>query len=199
MSQCSCITLLFLIEHIKFKFTIALVSCKSAHLFSLVSELLIPNTEAECWFAGLGPPERIVPIILMTWKGNVTESPESLLLTSHHPITQCSQSLRVLIIKEKIYNTILASVSCSYEKQVWFFSNNCRQAPNEVMYFVRGILGKEPHMRSSHRALSSRVKLWCITSSASTRNTVLSSSAGHKEHTHHHSQVILKNFNTNLI
>lgn len=121
MSQCSCITFLFLIEHIKCKFTIALVSCKSAFLFSLVSELLIPNTEAECWFAGLGPPERIVPIIRMTWKGNVTESPESLLLTTHHPIIQCSQTLRVLIIKEKIYNTILASVSCSYEKQVWFF------------------------------------------------------------------------------
>lgn len=41
------------------------VSCKSALLFSFVSELLIPNTEAECWFAGLGLPKRIVPIIPM--------------------------------------------------------------------------------------------------------------------------------------
>lgn len=41
------------------------VSCKSALLFSFVSELLIPNTEAERWFAGAGLPKRIVPIIPM--------------------------------------------------------------------------------------------------------------------------------------
>lgn len=65
MSQCSYITFLFLIEHIKSEFTMGSVSCKSALLFSFVSELLIPNTEAECWFAGPGLPKRIVPIIPM--------------------------------------------------------------------------------------------------------------------------------------
>ena len=62
MSHCSCITFLFLIEHIKWKFTMSLVNCKSALLFSLVSELLIPNTETERWCTGLGPLEIIVQI-----------------------------------------------------------------------------------------------------------------------------------------
>lgn len=40
----------------------SLVNCKSALLFSLVSELLIPNTETERWCIGLGPLEIIVQI-----------------------------------------------------------------------------------------------------------------------------------------
>lgn len=39
----------FLIQHTKYEFIMGLVSCKSALLCSLVSALLIANTEAECW------------------------------------------------------------------------------------------------------------------------------------------------------
>lgn len=149
MSQCSCIIFLFLIEYIKCEFTMGLVSCKSALLFSFGSELLIPNTEAERWFAGLGPPKRIVPIIPMTWKGNVTESPESLLPLPHN---STSQSLRILIIKEKKLELPFGFSELQLRKTSGICSNNCRQVPNGVLCFVRSILGKEPPMRCSHRA-----------------------------------------------
>lgn len=200
MSQYSCITFLFLIEHIKCEFTMGLVSCKSALLFSFGSELLIPNTEAERWFAGLGPPERIVPIIPMTWKGNVTESPESLPDTSHCPITQRSQSLRVLIIKEKKKKIEFpfGFSELQLQKTSGICWNNCRQVPNGVLCFVRSILGKQPPMRCSHRATPFPLLL-SQTLGHPWQHKELGLSAGLEEHTHHHSWVILKNFNTNLI